>query len=209
MLVPAAFICGLLVGSFLNVCIYRLPQDESVIYPPSHCPSCGRRLRATELVPLLSYLWQRGRCRGCGAAISPRYPLVEAVTGAVFAALAWRYGPPAVLWHAAFFALLLVIFFIDLDHQLIPNRLVLLLAALVPVRLLAGEVPLVQAAAGMLLGGGLFSLLAVLSRGGMGGGDIKLVAVLGLWFGWRLLLPLMFLAFFCGGAVGVFLLALK
>jgi leader peptidase (prepilin peptidase)/N-methyltransferase len=135
--------------------------------------------------------------------------LVEILTGFVFTALDWRFGWPAILWHAPFFATLIVIFFIDLDCQVIPNRLVLLLAALMPVRLLAGEVLFLQAAAGMLLGGGLFYMLAVLSRGGMGGGDVKLVTALGLWYGWKLLLPVIFLAFFCGGAVGLVLMALK
>ncbi|NLM46289.1 MAG: prepilin peptidase [Firmicutes bacterium] len=204
-----AFVCGLLCGSFLNVCIYRLPRKESVAYPPSHCPACGRRLQAAELVPVVSYLWQRGHCRGCGAVISPRYLLVEILTGLVFAALAWRFGWPALLWHAAFFAVLIVILFIDLDHMVIPNCLVLLLAVFLPARLLAGEIFFLQAVAGMLLGGGFFFLLASLSRGGMGEGDVKLAAMLGLWYGWKLLLPLIFLAFLGGGAFGVILLALK
>ncbi|MCR3921841.1 MAG: prepilin peptidase [Firmicutes bacterium] len=198
-----AFIYGLVIGSFLNVCIYRLPVGLSLAQPPSHCPHCGRWLPAAELVPLFSFLWQRGRCRGCGVSISWRYALVEVATGILFAVLMWRFGWPAMLWQAAFYAVLLVIFFIDLDHQIIPNRLVLILVGLAVLALFfAREVSFLSALYGGVLGGGLFFLLAVVSNGGMGGGDIKLVAALGLWFGWAQLLLLIFVAFLGGGLVG-------
>lgn len=201
------FLAGLFIGSFLNVCICRIPCGESVVFPPSRCPQCGRRLGAVELVPVLSFFWQRGRCRGCGGGVSWRYAGVEVLTGLVFAVLYARFGWPDFMVQSVFYGILLVIFFIDLDHQIIPNRLVLLLLALALV--VQGARPVLswpQALWGGLLGGGLFLLLAVVSRGGMGGGDIKLVAVLGLWFGWVQLLLLMFLAFFGGGTVGALLL---
>lgn len=204
-----AFAFGLVVGSFLNVCIYRIPAKQSVVLPPSRCPGCGRRLGAAELLPVVSYLWQRAKCRQCGSVISRRYPLVELSTGILFAVLLSRFGWPEMIFQAIFYSILLVIFFVDLDHQIIPNRLVLLLLGLAAVAGPAGtELPWRDALLGALLGGGLFFLLAVVSRGGMGGGDIKLVFVLGLWFGWAQLLLLMFLAFFAGGAVGGALLLL-
>lgn len=211
MLLPAlAFIYGLFIGSFLNVCIYRLPAGESIVTPPSHCPNCGRRLGARELLPVVSFLWQRGRCRGCGSAIAWRYTLVELATAMLFAVLAWHFGWPDILWQAAFYAVLVVVFFIDLDHQLIPDQLVLLLLGITVLVLSLGRgVPWGSALIGGLVGFCLFLLLAVLSNGGMGGGDIKLVAVLGLWFGWQQLLLLMFLAFLGGGLVGGMLLVLK
>ena len=211
MLLPVlSFIYGLFIGSFLNVCIYRLPAGESLVSPPSHCPHCGRRLRVGELIPVFSFLWQRGRCRICSSPIAWRYPLLELAPPVLFALLAWRFGWPDVLWQAAFYAVLVVIFFIDLDHQIIPDRLVLLLLGITGLVLLSGRGPARGSALlGGLLGFGLFLLLAVVSKGGMGGGDIKLVGVLGLWFGWQQLLLLMFLAFLGGGLVGGVLLLLK
>ena len=203
------FVFGLFIGTFLNVCIWRIPRDESVVFPPSHCTGCGGKLGALELVPVLSYLWQRGRCAGCGAAVSWRYPAVELGSALVFVLIFLQFGWPDFLIHAVFFAILLVIFFIDIDHQIIPNRLVLLLLAYtVVIQVAAPLVPWPDALLGGLLGGGLFLFLAVVSGGGMGGGDIKLVTVFGLWYGWAYLLLLMFLAFLGGGLIGGILLAL-
>ena len=124
MLVVLGFVLGLVVGSFLNVVIHRLPRGESIVYPPSHCPSCGTRLGPRELVPVLSYLAQRGRCRHCGARISPRYPLVELLTGLLFAYAAFRLGPGLELLFAwAFLALLVALSFIDIDTYELPDVL--------------------------------------------------------------------------------------
>ncbi|MBS3887174.1 MAG: prepilin peptidase [Dethiobacter sp.] len=203
------FLISLFVGSFLNVCIYRIPRGESVVFPPSACPGCGRRLRPCELIPLLSFFLQSARCRGCGSAVSWRYPGVEFLTALVFTGLFLRFGWPDFLFQAVFYAVLLVIFFIDLEHQIIPNRLVLaLLIYTLLLRFTEPTIPWPTALWGGLLGGGLFLLLAVVSKGGMGGGDIKLVSVLGLWFGWGHLLLLLFLAFLAGGLLGGLLLAL-
>ncbi|MDW7683202.1 MAG: prepilin peptidase [Bacillota bacterium] len=203
------FVIGLFIGSFLNVCICRIPRGESVVFPPSHCPGCGRRLGALELLPVISFLFQRGRCRGCGGVISWRYPAAELATAVVSTLLFLRFGWPAFLLQAFFYGVLLVIFFIDLEMQIIPNKLVLLLLVYtVLVQLVSPVTPWRDALLGFLLGGGLFFFLAVVSGGGMGGGDIKLVAVLGLWFGWAQLLLLMFLAFLGGGVIGGVLLVL-
>ncbi len=124
MLVLAAFVLGLVVGSFLNVVIHRLPRGESVVFPPSRCPHCGTRLGPAELVPVASYLVQRGRCRHCGRPISPRYPLVELLTGLLFAYAAWRLGlSPELPFAWVFLALLLALSFIDIDHYLLPDSL--------------------------------------------------------------------------------------
>ncbi len=124
MLVLFAFLLGLLVGSFLNVVIHRLPRGESIVYPPSHCPSCGARLGPAELVPVVSYLLQGGRCRHCGARIRPRYPLVELLTGLLFAYAAYRIGPgPELPFALAFLTLLVALAFIDIDTYLLPDSL--------------------------------------------------------------------------------------
>ena len=124
MLTLVAFFFGLLVGSFLNVVIHRLPRGESIVYPPSHCPSCGTRLGPRELVPVVSYLVQKGRCRHCGARISPRYPLVELLTGVLFAYAAFRIGPsPELPFAWAFLALLVALSFIDIDTYELPDVL--------------------------------------------------------------------------------------
>ncbi len=207
-LAVTAFVLGLAVGSFLNVCIYRIARGESVIFPPSRCPGCGRRLGARELIPVVSYLRQRGRCRGCGVAIHWRYALVELLTAFMFVVLLWRFPGFDFFPQAFFYSVLLVVFFIDLDHQVIPNRLVIVLLVLaLAVQVFRPVLPWGNALLGMLAGGGLLLLLAVVSRGGMGGGDVKLMAALGFWYGWQQTLLLLFVAFVAGGLTGIFLLA--
>jgi leader peptidase (prepilin peptidase)/N-methyltransferase len=121
-----ALVLGLAVGSFLNVVIYRLPRRESLVRPGSHCPECGHAIRFYDNVPILSWLTLRGRCRDCGAGISVRYPVVEAITGVAFVLALWRFGlewPLLVSW--AFIAAMVAVAFIDYDHMIIPNRIVL------------------------------------------------------------------------------------
>jgi len=158
-----AFVLGLCVGSFLNVVIHRLPRDESIVHPSSHCPSCRTPLLWFDNLPLVSYLWLRGRCRGCGAHISLRYPVIEAVTGLLFAAVALRFGAvPMTVVGCAFAAALVATAAIDFDHQIIPDEISLggLAVALIAVPAsawLEGE-PLrfaaVRSLAGAVLGGG-------------------------------------------------------
>ena len=155
---------GLIIGSFLNVVIHRLPRGESVVRPSSHCPRCGRAVRSWENVPVLSYLWLRGRCRGCGMGISLRYPAIELLTGALFLAIALRYelSPMTPIWFA-FAAALVAAAVIDFDHRIIPDEISLggLVLALLGVPLLgiwAGEpapAAFGRSALGALLGGGL------------------------------------------------------
>lgn len=210
------FILGLIIGSFLNVCIYRLPRGESVVYPPSYCPRCSATLRWYDLIPVVSYVLLRGRCRACGQAISWRYPAVELATGALFlwcyAALGWGVDLARALSLTAF---LLVIAVIDFDCQLILDRVLVWLAVTgaawgVVAQIGLGTAPVpADMLAGALTGGGLLLAVAVLSHGGLGGGDVKCAAALGLWLGWRLALAALFFAVVLGGAAAAVLLALR
>src|SRR4051794_29168736 len=129
-----AGVFGLILGSFFNVVIHRLPRGESLVSPPSHCPSCGEPIKPYDNVPVLSWLVLRGRCRSCGEPISARYPLVEALTGALFAAVVFVYGPDAdAVLGLVLVAVLVPVTFIDLDHRIIPNKIMLPAAVAAPV----------------------------------------------------------------------------
>jgi leader peptidase (prepilin peptidase)/N-methyltransferase len=206
-----ALILGLIVGSFLNVCIHRLPINESLITPASRCPSCRQPVRWWDNIPVISFLILRGRCRDCGQPISWRYPLVELANGIGYGLLVWQFGlglPTAV--YAVLYSSLLVITFIDLDHQIIPDRITL--PGMV-VGLAASSVILplgfVNALIGLLLGGGLFYGVAAASRGGMGGGDIKLIAMIGAFLGWKQALLTIFIGALTGSVIGLFLMVFK
>lgn len=208
---PGAFIVGLVAGSFLNVIIHRLPRGESVVRPPSHCPACGRRLRPAELVPVLSFLVQRGRCRGCGGRIPWRYPAVELLTGGLFAAVAARHPEVGRFAYYGWLAALLVAAaFIDLEHGIIPNRLLGAgLAGGVPLLAWARPLGFLDAAAGFAAAGGAMLVVALVSRGGMGGGDVKLAAVIGFFLGPGPALLALLLSFTAGGLAALALLALR
>jgi leader peptidase (prepilin peptidase) / N-methyltransferase len=208
LLVVLTAVGGLLVGSFLNVVVWRLPRGESLVAPGSHCPGCAHPVRPYDNVPVLSWLALRGRCRDCRTPISARYPLVEALTAALAAGVVLANdGTHDVLLGLALVVLLVPIALIDLDHRIIPNRLTALgaVAALavgaatdldgVPQQLIAG------AAAGGFL------LLAALARpGGMGMGDVKLAAMLGLFLGREVAVALL-VALLAGTLVGVAVMA--
>jgi leader peptidase (prepilin peptidase)/N-methyltransferase len=210
-LVCAAF--GLLVGSFLNVVIYRVPRGESVVRPPSHCPGCDRRLTARDLVPILSWLALRGRCRTCAAPISARYPAVEAVTGVLFGLLGARFaGSWALPAYLLFAAVLVVLSMIDLDTMTLPRRIVYLGAGAGAVLLTVASVAageperLWWAAAGAAGALAFFLALHLASPRAMGFGDVRLAALIGLYLGWLGLreVPVgLFLGFLLGAVVGV------
>jgi leader peptidase (prepilin peptidase) / N-methyltransferase len=215
-----ALLLGLAVGSFLNVVIWRLPRHESLISPGSHCPSCDVTLRVRDNVPLLSWLALRGRCRSCGASISVRYPVVELVTGLLFAALAVRFRDDAILFVAfAYLAAVgVALGAIDIDIRRLPNALTLP-SYVVGLVLLGGDAlrhaeygPLPRALAGMAILYVFYFLLAVIKPGGMGFGDVKLAGVLGLflgYLGWGQLAAGAFLGFLIGGLAGVALMAVR
>lgn len=208
-----AWIClfGLIIGSFLNVCIYRIPQNQSICYPSSHCKNCKVTLRPWDLVPILSYIVLRGKCRYCNATVSLRYPLVEFLTGIIFVGCYLVFGlTPDLIPSLILSSFLIVITFIDYDHQLILDKVLIWLAgAGVVINLYTGNVSIVDMILAALLGGGIILLIAIISRGGMGGGDIKFVAALGLWFGLPHTALILFLSFIFGGIGGVVLLLLK
>ncbi len=212
----SVFILGLLIGSFLNVCIYRLPRKESIVFPFSHCPSCKTPIKTYDNIPIISFLLLRGRCRACQSAISWQYPIVEFLHAIGYLLILRQFGPSFEMpIYAIFFSALLTITVIDLQHQIIPDRITLPGMVL---GLIAGSTVLPpgprDSFLGLLLGGGLFYLIAVLSlaflkKEGMGGGDIKLVAMIGSILGWQGMLFAIFAASTIGSIVGVTLIATK
>lgn len=196
-------ILGGAVGSFLNVVIHRVPRGESVVTPRSRCPGCGVELAARDNVPVVSWLALRGRCRSCGTPISPRYPLVEALTAAVFAGVALARGVDLdLLSQLPFAALLIACAAIDLEHRVIPNRLIVpgaLWGVAAGALVQTGELPTL-----LIAGAGGFTVLlaiALVVPHGMGMGDVKLVGVSGLYLGLSLL-PALLVAFLAGSLVG-------
>lgn len=205
------FLLGLFIGSFLNVCIYRLPQNKSIVTPSSHCMTCNTPLKPWDLIPIISYLLSRGRCRYCNANFSPRYALVELLTALLFVWCFQVFGSsPELIKSMIFTSLFLVITFIDYDHQLILDKVLLCLSfAGVVINLWIGSVTLLNMLSSSLFGGGLLLMIALVSGGGMGDGDIKFIAALGLCFGWKYLLVTLFLSFVFGGIGGILLLVTK
>jgi leader peptidase (prepilin peptidase)/N-methyltransferase len=209
---------GLAVGSFLNVCIDRLPENESIVSPPSHCSVCQHRLSLKDLIPVFSYLRLRGRCRHCQASIPRKLLWVELATGLIFALLYWHYGLSPALGIMAFYAcLFIIIFVIDLEHGLVLNKVVYpamvvaLLLALIPQPWLAEELidRVANAALGGGIGFGIFLLIAIASRGGMGWGDVKLVGLIGLATGFPLVFFSIILGAILGAAVAVALVVAR
>jgi len=205
----AAFVVGIVLGSFANVLIHRLPRRESVVSPGSHCAQCGVPILPWDNLPVISYLLLRGRCRRCGAQISPRYLVVEVVVGLLFAGVAGRFGLSVEAGRFAAFALaLVVVFFTDLEMGLIPNAVTYpgIGIGLVFAALSGTFVSAFVSAAGV---GALFLLIAILSRGGMGGGDIKLATMIGAFLGAPGVIVAMFLAVALGALAGGVLMALR
>lgn len=213
-IIPGGFfgIIGLFIGSFLNVCIYRIPRKESLVWPGSHCPGCGRPLGAADLAPVLSYVFLRGRCRTCGMKISARYPLVELMTGAAFywSAMDAQGDVAQFAGNILLLSGLIVIAFIDIDHWIIPDRVVFPLAAAgLIISAIRGMLPeAALGAAGGFLGFYAIAVIGTLltKKEAMGGGDIKLAGMLGCFLGWKLLLTALFLSFLLGSLVSLPLL---
>jgi leader peptidase (prepilin peptidase)/N-methyltransferase len=198
---------GAAVGSFLNVVIHRLPRGESLVKPRSRCPGCRATLRAVDNVPLVSWLVLRGRCRNCGAPISPRYPLVEAVTAAVFVAVALIRGVDNdLLLELPFAAVLVAVAAIDVEHRIVPNRIVVPAAVFGLVA--AALVDRAQLPELLIAGAAAFTALLVAALaypGGMGMGDVKLAGIMGLYLG-AAVAPALLAAFTAGAGVGLVIL---
>lgn len=211
---------GLIIGSFLNVCIYRLPRNLSIVKPASSCPKCDTKIRPWDNIPVLSYILLRGRCRSCGEKIAIRYPLVEILNSILYflAYIHFDFG-----WHLpfmfAFLSALIVITFIDIDYQIIPDIITI---PGIGIGLFAGtffmpdpfsveftSIGFKNSFIGLLAGGGIFYLIAVISRGGMGGGDIKMMAMIGAFLGWKSVLLTTFIGSLVGSIFGIFLMIFK
>lgn len=216
MTIVFTFLFGAMVGSFLNVCIHRLPKEESIVVPRSRCPACQSPIRAWDNIPLLSFILLRGHCRSCGHPISWRYPLVEALTALLFVLTVARFGVTLKsAFLLAFLCGLVVVSFIDLDHQIIPNVITL---PGIPLGFIGGllvrEPPLLDRLIGTLAGAGFLYL--VLFYGGvlygqeaMGEGDLNLIALVGAFLGWKAVVVTILIACVVGSAVGLGLMALK
>ena len=228
------FLFGACIGSFLNVCVYRIPRDESVVTPRSHCPHCGKLIAWYDNVPVLSYLLLRAKCRHCGERISPRYMLIELLVAVLFTLIWLLYGllnrggsywmilDPRIPVYWLAMAGLVVATFVDFEHYIIPDRISvggvaagLLLSALVPEmhgehsRISAFEASVIGALAGggLLWGVGFIGKLA-LKKEAMGMGDVKLLAAIGAFLGWQAVLFTVIVSSFAGSAVGISLIAL-
>ena len=206
---------GLAVGSFLNVCIHRLPRGESLTVPPSRCPGCAYRLRPYDNIPVLSYVLLRGRCRKCRTPISIRYPLVELITMALFVIHGEVFGWSALLVPRLLFACAMVVLFaIDLEHQLLPNVITL---PGIAIGLIASAVlppGIVDALIGVVIGGGVLWLIGEAyfrysGQEGMGGGDVKMLAMIGAFLGWKLVLVTLVLSSVAGSLIGLLVIVGK
>ena len=215
-----AFIFGAAIGSFLNVCIFRLPAKTSIVTPGSRCPHCLKPLRFYDNIPLISFILLRGKCRNCGGKISWRYPLVELITALLALLLFLKFSLTlSFLIFFIFTAVLIVITFIDLDHQIIPDILTL---PGIPIFCLAAiflldkpwKIPWLESLLGLLIGGGILFMIAfvyelISKREGMGGGDIKLLAMIGGFFGWKSLMFILLFSSFSGAIVGITAMIIK
>ena len=219
------FVFGALIGSFLNVCIYRMPRNQSIVWPASRCPSCSNPITPYDNIPIFSYyVLLRGRCRFCKQKISARYPLVEALNACFYLLVFWRFGLGwSSVIYGIFCSAMIVITFIDYDFQIIPDRITL---PGIPLGLVAGSLllpdPFLRAVAlgfkasviGAISGFSFFSLVAFLSvkllkKEGMGGGDIKMMGMVGAFLGWKAVLLTTFLGSLFGSIIGIGLMVFK
>jgi leader peptidase (prepilin peptidase)/N-methyltransferase len=203
---------GAMVGSFLNVCIYRLPLGKSVAWPASGCPRCARLLSWYENIPVLSWVVLRGRCRTCAAPIGVRYPIIEALTAVMFGAAWWYYGPSALLASRLVLGCaLIVLFAIDLEHHLLPNAITLPGIVVGFVFSFFAEPGWLASLIGLVAGGGvLFGVAEAYYRirheEGLGMGDVKMLAMVGAFLGWKLTLVTLMLASLSGSLIGLLLI---
>src|SRR4051794_23984030 len=191
-------------GSFLNVVIWRVPRGESIVSPPSHCPRCGERIRARDNIPIVSWLLLRGRCHNCGEPISIRYPLVEALCGLLFAAITLIQGVSWDLaWQLPLAGVLIAVAAIDLDLHIIPNKIIYPTAAWGVISALLIRIDDLPKLIAWGVGAGVFFLIAAIAYpAGMGMGDVRLAALMGLYLG-NSVMPALLIAFLSGTAVGI------
>ncbi|WP_010252562.1 prepilin peptidase [Acetivibrio cellulolyticus] len=219
-------VIGVVIGSFLNVCIYRIPKEENIAYPPSHCGSCGKRLTAVDLVPVFSWLFLKGKCRYCGSKISPRYAIVESLTGLTFALLYNKFGISVDLLCSAFLmSILIAVFFIDIDHRIIPDELVvaglvaggitIIYNAFFPMKIFGEGGKWWDPILGMFAGSvtllvvGLIGMLIYKTDDAMGGGDIKIFAPIGIFLGWKMTFIALLASIVLAGLISLILVIIK
>jgi leader peptidase (prepilin peptidase)/N-methyltransferase len=207
---------GAIMGSFLNVCIFRLPKEESIIAPGSHCPYCKTPIKFYDNIPLVSYLLLKGKCRQCRGSISLQYPLVEGITALSSLLLIMKFGPSLSYFiYFVFVAALIVITVIDLYHQIIPDVISLPgIGAGLLVSLIIPQITFLNSLLGILLGGGSLFLVATLyqwlfKREGMGGGDVKLLAMIGAFLGWKAIILTILLSSLIGSITGIIIMVSK
>jgi leader peptidase (prepilin peptidase)/N-methyltransferase len=203
------FLLGISIGSFLNVCIYRIPEEKSLLFPSSQCGACGKDLSILDLIPVLNYFYLRGKCRWCGASFSWQYPLVEFITGLLFVMIWLKYGLSwQVLTGWILVSILICVAVIDFYHLIIPNEIILTGLVLgLPLIMLQSWESLRLGLLSFFAAGLLFLAIAIISRGGMGGGDVKLAALMGLYLGPINIGVALFLAVLTGSIGGLLLMA--
>ena len=203
------FLYGITIGSFLNVCIYRMPLEQSVVFGNSHCTKCEKNIKFYDLIPLFSYMFLRGKCRFCGEKISIRYPLVELINGVLYLLAFLKFGlSMEMVFYCLLSSILFVIAVIDFEHKIIPNEL--LIAALllgIVFHILNGG--FLNSVIGFFAVSVLLYIIALLSKGGIGGGDIKMMAAFGFCIGWQNILLSLFIASIIGSMVAIYLLVFK
>lgn len=206
------FLIAVCLGSFLNVCIYRIPKGESIAYPPSHCGSCGAHLKPLDLIPIISYIFLKGKCRYCGEKISIRYPLIELITGLFITAVYIEYGLTIVfIKYSILILFLMVIGMIDLDttdvyfKTTLPGIIIGTAFLIYTYFSGQGAVPYIS---GALLGGGIIALIILITRG-MGWGDMEIALMCGLFLGFKLTVFMMFASFVLGGSIAALLIIFK
>lgn len=210
------FIYGLIIGSFLNVLIYRIPREESIAWPGSHCTSCNHSLSWYDNIPLFSYLVLKGKCRYCKTKILSLYPIVESLNAVIYIIMYLKFGFGLdFIFYSLMSSILLAVIFIDLKEMIIPDSLVLSILALSIIHkalnyFLYGISPnLISSFLGLLVAGGLFLAIVIISRGGMGGGDVTLIGALGFVLGFKYIFLCIFLSFILGAIISIILLATK
>lgn len=210
------FILGLIVGSFSNVCIYRIPRNESIIYPASHCPKCRSNISPKDNIPLLSYVLLKGRCRNCKSKISIQYPIVELITGLIYLLIYLIYGfSIQTLIYIVLASALIIVAFVDLNEQVIPE--VISLPGIVLGLILSffiHHISFINSGLGVVAGGGIILVIRlagslIFKKESMGIGDIELTAMIGAFLGWRYIVISLFLGFFLGALAGIFLIISK
>lgn len=207
---------GLIMGSFLNVCICRIPKGKSIAFPPSHCPSCHTNLKWHNLVPVISYVIQKGQCTSCKEKITLQYPMIEILNAFLYLLVYIKYGFTVdFFFYALIFSILIIIAMIDLKEMIIPDILVLCLVGLTIIYKLALYIlfdqspQLLDSVGGLVLSALLFILIILLSKGGMGGGDVTLIGSLGFIVGIKMIFVTILLSFILGAIISVFLLVAK